>query len=660
VEYRAVLSRSAALVVVVSFLLVGLPVVPVTAQELAPETRGEQLPPLQPLEGSAEGTGPGDERDAAEEWDAQSSTLGDEAGQAGPAPLEDGSIGGASAEEPDATQRSEPTEAPFPFTGLGFKGEGASPPLIRWRVLDLDGIWSDWSHLELLDEHDGPDAASDSPGQAVEDSDGWVSDAVWVGEASHLQVEVTGAPLDDVEVTVIDAAGLSETVLQRASRHIRSLGTQPAAEAAVNRPPIITRAQWGANESLRTWAPRYNDLKFVVLHHTASSNGYSRDQAAQQVRNIYWWHAHPDGMGWGDIGYNFIVDQYGRIYEGRYGGMDRGVIAGHAYNWNANSFGVALMGNYNTRAPSAAELSALADLIAWKFSIHGINPSETATTFHNSQTVPTFVSHRNVRGAYAPNPSTTTDCPGQQLYTLVSGLRASVADRSMPWTPVVGDWNGDGRTTVGWYRDGRWRLRNSNTAGPADIVISFGRSGDLPVVGDWNRDGRSSIGVYRAGTWHLRMATSGAGGDLSFGFGRTGDIPLVGDWNGDGRDTIGIVRDGAWHLRNSLTGGDTQVLFNYGRVTLGDVPVVGDWNGNGRSTPGIIRDGTWHLRNRASGGHGEIVFSYGRLTRGDLPVIGDWSRNGNVTVGVVRDRSWLLRNALSGGAADVSFVYSPR
>ena len=90
---------------------------------------------------------------------------------------------------------------------------------------------------------------------------------------------------------------------------------------------------------------------------------------------------------------------------------------------------------------------------------------------------------------------------------------------------VMGDWNGDGSRTPGVFRAGTWLLRNSMSAGPADLSVSFGRDGDRPVVGDWDGDGRSGIGVVRAGTWHLRGTASGGVADTSFGFGRPDDTP---------------------------------------------------------------------------------------------------------------------------------------
>jgi hypothetical protein len=146
--------------------------------------------------------------------------------------------------------------------------------------------------------------------------------------------------------------------------------------------------------------------------------------------------------------------------------------------------------------------------------------------------------------------------------------------------PVAGDWDGDGVDTVGIFRNGLWELRNSNSAGPADISFGFGSAGDLPVAGDWDGDGDDTIGVYRpsTGEFFLRFENSTGGADLSLVFGGKGDLPVVGDWNADGVTTIGVVRGSTFLLRNSNTTGAADLSFAFGAP--GDLPIAGDWDGN--------------------------------------------------------------------------------
>jgi hypothetical protein len=568
----------------------------------------------------------------------------------------------------DAAAESEIVEAPIPFTTVGIKASRSAA--VSLRTADATGSWTEWQSIEPLEEDDGPDAGTSEAARAaaaVERGRGWVSDAIWVGESTHLQVRVSGGALDDVDVHVIDAMGLSETLFQRVRRQLRSATTALPAEAS-SYPGLVTRRQWGANESLRSGSPSYATVKFGVLHHTAGSNSYSRSEAPGVVRGIYHWHTQ--GNGWSDIGYNLLVDRYGTVYEGRFGGVDRGVVGAHAAGWNSGSFGVSIMGNFEVASAPSVAVNAAADVIAWKYRVHGIDGSTSARVSHNGRSIPTLVGHRDVG---------STSCPGRFVYSQMDQIRRSVASKvpntpppsaststAWPssstshgegWRPVAADWNGDGRSTPGWFRDGVWRLWGTGTSGEGSVSFTYGRRGDIPVTGDWNGNGRHGVGIIRDGQWHLRNSLSGGAADLSFTYGRRGDVPVTGDWDGNARTTVGIIRGGTWHLRNSLSGGAADHSFVYGRITEGDRPLVGDWNRNGRETIGIVREGTWHLRNRLSGGAADLSFVYGRVQQGDFPITGDWNRDARQGIGIVRDGDWHLRNTLSGGAAQITFTY---
>ena len=188
--------------------------------------------------------------------------------------------------------------------------------------------------------------------------------------------------------------------------------------------------------------------------------------------------------------------------------------------------------------------------------------------------------------------------------------------------PVVGDWDGDGDTTIGVYRDGLFYLRNSNTIGVADVVFAFGSPGDQPIAGDWNGDGIDTIGVYRNGTFFLRNSNATSLPDNVFALGIPGDVGIAGDWNGDGIDTTGVFRpsNGALYLKNTNATGFADIQINYGLP--GDKPITGDWNNDGVDTIGIYRNGTFMLRNSNTIGFAEIVFGLG--VSGDMPIAGNW------------------------------------
>jgi hypothetical protein len=222
-------------------------------------------------------------------------------------------------------------------------------------------------------------------------------------------------------------------------------------------------------------------------------------------------------------------------------------------------------------------------------------------------------------------------------------------DKCIAWggsndIPVVGDWNGDGKTEIGIFRpsSGTWYL-DFNGDGlfdncVVDKCISWGGAGDTPVVGDWSGDLKTKIGIFRPsnGTWYLD--TDGDGHfdncvvDKCIPWGGSGDKPVVGDWNGDGKTKIGIFRDsnGTWYLDTDGDGHFDNCVLDKCLAWGGseDKPVLGDWNGDGKTKIGIFRpsNGTWYLDPNGDG-----VFDYCVLDLcipwggwGDVPVVGRW------------------------------------
>lgn len=189
---------------------------------------------------------------------------------------------------------------------------------------------------------------------------------------------------------------------------------------------------------------------------------------------------------------------------------------------------------------------------------------------------------------------------------------------------IAGDWDGNGKDTLGIYRNGVFYLRNSNTTGSADIVFAFGDPTDQPIAGDWNGDGVDTIGVYRqsTGVFFIRNSNTAGEPDAIFVLGNPNDIAISGDWDGDGIDTTGVFRpsNGIVFLKNTNTSGDADIALVYGNA--GDKPIAGDWDGDGIDTVGIYRNGIYYLRNSNTQGFADLVFAFGN--DGDDPIEGDW------------------------------------
>ncbi len=226
----------------------------------------------------------------------------------------------------------------------------------------------------------------------------------------------------------------------------------PAVEAAGDQPAIITRAEWGADERYRfdangqeLFSVDFAPIQKIVIHHTASRNGDSSPAAT--VRAIY----HEDAVTrhWGDIGYNFLVDEAGRIYEGRRArawaagqvptGQDvsgNGVVGAHAADYNAGTVGIALIGTLTDRDATPAARGALARLIAWIVQTHGIDPRGSGRYVNpidgTSGTFANVAGHRHVG---------QTLCPGTVFYARLPALRDAVAalvatmPPGVPWPP---------------------------------------------------------------------------------------------------------------------------------------------------------------------------------------------------------------------------------
>ncbi|MGL4174824.1 MAG: FG-GAP-like repeat-containing protein [Dermatophilaceae bacterium] len=198
--------------------------------------------------------------------------------------------------------------------------------------------------------------------------------------------------------------------------------TSTSTAAAVAQPSITTRAQWGADESIRSCEGDPSTMRAAVVHHTAGSNSYTQAQVPGILRGIYAYHVTT--LGWCDIGYQFLVDRFGRIYEGRYGSIAGNPSGAHARGFNSATFGVASIGDNTSLSGSSRVLDAYARVIAWKAALNGIDPVEsvTLTSAGNDQyPAGSTVTVSRVTGHRALN---STACPGGALWAQVPTIRA--------------------------------------------------------------------------------------------------------------------------------------------------------------------------------------------------------------------------------------------
>ncbi|SER72736.1 N-acetylmuramoyl-L-alanine amidase [Streptomyces sp. yr375] len=232
------------------------------------------------------------------------------------------------------------------------------------------------------------------------------------------------APLGATEIPALDRAGTERELF--ALRAAELTPAQRAKPYIGPRPSIVTRRGWGADESVRESGFRYTTtVKAAFVHHTATGNSYKCSEAPSVIRGIYRYHVK--SMGWRDIGYNFLVDKCGTIYEGRAGGVAKPVLGAHTLGFNTNSMGIAVLGTFTSAKPTAATVTAIARLTAWKLGVFGANPN--AKTYLKSGGGNLYAKGKNVRldVISGHRDGFATECPGKQLYGKLGSARTTAA-----------------------------------------------------------------------------------------------------------------------------------------------------------------------------------------------------------------------------------------
>ena len=251
----------------------------------------------------------------------------------------------------------------------------------------------------------------------------------------------------------------------------------PAPPSTAPRPPITDRAGWGADETISPEEPGYlpgGKIKAVVVHHTAESNDYTCDQAPAVVRGIYAYHVKT--LGWKDMGYNFLVDKCGTIYEGRKGGVDRPVMGAHAYGFNAETTGISILGTYTDTAASTAALTSVARIAAWKLGQYGVDPNGTAT-LTAGDSGRNYAGKTWAKGAQLSFPAIhghrenyNTQCPGDRLYGQLATVRSYAAGPATGLT--ITSVTGAGQSGTTYYTKAGITV-NWKTTTPAALITRY-------------------------------------------------------------------------------------------------------------------------------------------------------------------------------------------
>jgi hypothetical protein len=503
-----------------------------------------------------------------------------------------------------------------------------------------DGTWSEWLELPYHDEH-APDPGSREAQRARPGTD-----LVLVGEVDEVQVR---GVLDHGAVPGgLRMAVTSPGTATRSARQLPALAADGAAEEAGDpataptdpgteegldlqagvitpKPVIYSRTQWGANENLRDGSPTYFEVHAGFVHHTVNANDYRRAEVPGILRSIYAYHTQ--SRGWSDVGYNFLVDKFGRIWEGRAGGVDRPVVGAHTLGYNEYSFAMSAIGNFETARPSEAVLQAYGSLFAWKLSLHGVDAGSAAQRV-GSRTFAAINGHRDAG---------TTACPGRNLYARLATIRGYAAQAQRGWDgrelesdlaatahpDLIVRSTADKQAwiipTGGLLGFNRPQTHAGLLAGADAVVASPDLTGD--GVADLLVRGEAGEATVRPGTLSgfaegIRPTQAFAGRDL---------ITAVGDLDGDGRNDL---------VARSVSSGALNVYLGDGDGDFRRVGAGGDWAGYDLLVGAGDVDGDGHADLLARDGEG-LLWRFPGTGEGDfgspVEVPGSWRAYDQIT-----------------------------
>ena len=324
-----------------------------------------------------------------------------------------------------ATYVSDPIQAPKRFDLMGLQWAPGEKPVGVWiRTRDGDGPWSPW--VDAGNEQGEP-----------------ASDGVWAGGADTFQARFT-APPQDLEASFVNTTGTA-TAVEEAATAVRgaantavlaTVGSAVAwAQGASGPPSIVPREAWAGDDCAPREGPSMGKVDMAFIHHTVSTNDYRPDESGAVILAMCRYHRN--SLGWNDIGYNFLVDRWGKIYEGRAGGTDQPVIGAQTQGFNSVSTGVAAIGTYTSATPPPEQVSAIASLLAWKLPVHGVPTTGTTTVRSAGGSSNRFPSGEQAtfQRIAGHRDAGKTICPGDGMIAQFPTLRAQAARQQPLGTP---------------------------------------------------------------------------------------------------------------------------------------------------------------------------------------------------------------------------------
>ncbi|WP_327247780.1 FG-GAP-like repeat-containing protein [Streptomyces sp. NBC_01320] len=455
------------------------------------------------------------------------------------------------------------TTEPFSMVGVTWDDRNAQLGGVAQVRTRADGTWSGWRPLDT--DVRTPEVGSEHTKAGVRGG----TQPLWTGPSDGVQVRISGKHLPaGLRVELVDPNSGAPTT--------RSVMSATGATAA-GQPAVTPRSGWGADESMVADPPTYmTDTKAVFVHHTAGTNSYTCAQSPDIIRGIFNYHVQSEG--WNDIGYHFLVDKCGTVFEGRAGGIDKPVQGAHTYGFNTDTSSISVLGDYNTATTNPAVRESIAKVAAWKLGLYGINPAGTvvltAAAANGKYTAGQKVTLNRISGHRDGYP---TECPGNNLYADLPAIRTLAQASNSP--ARQGDFNGEGHadlavgvpkanqvTVVPGGRSGPYAANRivlgQETSGVPDATEAGDEFGAATAYGDLDHDGFADLVVSAPGEelsdgandegalTVLRGSANGLSAQANLispkrSGERFGSAVATGDFNGDGGADILAVAPGS-------------------------------------------------------------------------------------------------------------------
>lgn len=496
----------------------------------------------------------------------------------------DGSLGAAAGRI--GLGLSKQFSAPIPFHAVGIHWlPQVGGELTFWLRTSVDGnYWSEWHRV-------GQENSAPAP------ADGRIHSTLVFTNADELHQFVqcrlelrggdTGLQLADVGFDFIDATGGTA----------RPAGVEASAAQAMagglalgDKPSVVSRTAWGCPDGQNSpeWLPEYFPASHVIIHHTATPNNESDWYA--RVRSFWFYHA--DTLGWGDVGYNFMIDPTGVTYEGRAGANASGhseddVEAGHCYSYNRYTAGLAIIGDYRTAAPTAISVDAAERLMTWKFTQRNLGPKDSGPIVRACDqatvSMPRIAGHTdygsqgwgaNVCPGYS---SPRTDCPGAMLENLLPAMRdatAAISPHFAVWLNGISI--GPSLVAVGSRLTVTVTIQNIGTT-----TLSSGAPDTSYVYEEGYRTGSGAYNTFRIGLDYEGRDPGidpypyrwGIGGDLPPGASRTIQLAVNVRNESVRQYWVGLVQEGVGIQVDRQGTTRIQARVKHGDICLANVRV---------------------------------------------------------------------------------------